>query len=126
MAQPSTRTGARVNPPPTPGAIAVFEEGGQYILREGETSVPLYTFDKDGHGRSACNGACAAAWPPVVASAEAKPVGEWTTIKRDDGTLQWAWRGKPVYSYAKDTPENPTGDGVGGVWRLLPSMPSRR
>jgi predicted lipoprotein with Yx(FWY)xxD motif len=51
-------------------------------------------------------------------------VGEWSLVRRADGADQWAWRGKPVYTFAKDAPEKPTGDGLDGVWRLLPTVPA--
>lgn len=111
-------------PPPAfvPGDISLFQEGAAFVLRSND-SLPLYTFDKDAPGRSACEGACAAAWPPVLVSAGSSPSGEWTHVRRADGQLQWAWRGRPLYTYARDTPGKPTGDGVGGAWRLVGPMP---
>jgi predicted lipoprotein with Yx(FWY)xxD motif len=47
-------------------------------------------------------------------------MGDWTVIRRDNGLLQWAYRGKPVYSMFHDAPNTPRGDGEGGVWHLLP------
>jgi predicted lipoprotein with Yx(FWY)xxD motif len=54
------------------------------VLTDGK-GMTLYTFDKDTGGKSACNGPCATNWPPVVASADAKPVGAYTIVTRDDG-----------------------------------------
>src|SRR5690349_20481847 len=34
---------------------------------------------------------CAQAWPPVLAPANAKPIGKWTVIAKKDGTKQWAY-----------------------------------
>ena len=66
--------------------------------------MTLYTYDKDTEpGKSACVGDCIKAWPAAVAPANAKPQGDWTIITRDDGSKQWAFRGKPLYSFAKDT-----------------------
>jgi len=107
--------------PITPGDVSLIQEGHAYVFRS-DASLPLYTFDKDAPGRSNCVGACAAAWPPLIASAGARPVGEWTLVKRGDGKLQWAWRGKPVYTYSRDGSDKATGDGVGGVWRLMPRI----
>ena len=41
-------------------------------------------------------------------------------IKRDDGAMQWAYKGKPLYTWAKDTkPGDITGDGfLNGVWHI--------
>lgn len=112
---------AAAPPPATPGDVSLFQEGRAYVMRSND-SLPLYTFDKDAHGRSNCTGSCGALWPPLIASEGSKPVGEWTLVKRDDGSLQWAWRGRPVYTYAKDAPAKPSGEGVGGVWRLIPPI----
>ena len=79
--------------------------------------MTLYTFDRDAAGKSACNGPCATNWPPLAAAADAKATGEWTIITRDDGAKQWAFRGKPVYTWSKDSKAgDKTGDGVNGVW----------
>ncbi len=86
--------------------------------------MTLYTFDKDavGSGKSACNGPCATNWPPLLASADAKPSGDYTIITRDDGAKQWAYKGKPLYLWIKDTkPGDRTGDGFNNAWRLARS-----
>lgn len=79
----------------------------------------LYTYDKDAEGKSNCNDKCAQNWPPLAVKADAKEEGDWTIIKRDDGTSQWAYKGKPLYTWVKDEkPGVAGGDGVGGVWHL--------
>ena len=85
-----------------------------------ENGMTLYTFDKDAGGKSACNGPCATNWPPLKASASDKAEGGYTVIKRDDGSMQWAYKGKPLYTWAKDTkPGDITGDGfLNGVWHI--------
>ena len=44
------------------------------VLTDGK-GMTLYIFDKDDGGKSACNGPCATNWPPLTASADAKPTG---------------------------------------------------
>ena len=74
--------------------------------------MTLYTFDKDAAGKSACNGPCAANWPPLMAGAGAAASGDWSIVTRDDGARQWAYKGKPLYAWAKDQkPGDKTGDG---------------
>jgi len=81
--------------------------------------MSLYTFDRDPVGQSACNGACAQNWPPLAAPADAKRHGDWMVVTRQDGSRQWAYRGKPLYFWVKDkAPGDRTGDGVNGVWHL--------
>jgi len=79
--------------------------------------MTLYTFYRDAGGKSACNGPCATNWPPLMATGDAKATGDWTVVTRDDGSKQWAYKGKPLYGWAKDTkPGDKTGDGVNSVW----------
>ena len=91
--------------------------GGMMTDNAGMT---LYTFDKDAGGKSACNGPCAGNWPPLMAGSDAKASGDWSVITRDDGSKQWAYKGKPLYLWSKDQkPGDMTGDGFNGVWHVV-------
>lgn len=85
-----------------------------------EKGMTLYIFDKDSDGKSVCNGPCAANWPPLMASGDAKTDGSYTIIIRDDGAKQWAYKGKPLYTWVKDTkPGDISGDGVANnAWHI--------
>lgn len=100
-----------------PAATAPGAKGGMFVDAKGMT---LYTFDKDTPGKSACNGQCATNWPPLVVADGAKAAGDWTIVVRDDGLKQWAYKGKPVYTWVKDTkPGDTTGDGfLNGAWHI--------
>lgn len=99
-----------------PAKVAETSKGKTLVDAKGMT---LYVFDKDTAGKSACNGKCAENWPPLMASADAKPMGEWTIVTRDDGAKQWAYEGKPLYTWVKDQkPGDVTGDGVNNVWHI--------
>jgi predicted lipoprotein with Yx(FWY)xxD motif len=81
--------------------------------------MSLYTFDNDAGGKSACNGPCAAIWPPLIAASGSSAAGDWTIVSRDDGSAQWAYKGHPLYTFTKDgTPGDVNGDGFKNVWRL--------
>ena len=82
--------------------------------------MTLYTFAKDAGGKSMCNDKCAANWPPLAADSMAKNMGEWTAIKRDDGQMQWAYDGKPLYTFVMDKKAGDmTGDGkMDGAWKV--------
>jgi predicted lipoprotein with Yx(FWY)xxD motif len=87
----------------------------------GSNGMTLYTFDKDatGDGRSMCNGPCATNWPPLLASADDAAGGDYSVINRDDGGRQWAYKGKPLYFWAKDQkPGEKNGDGFNNVWQV--------
>src|SRR5262249_55367378 len=45
---------------------------------------------------------CAAQWPPLLAQDNAQSVGDWTLVKRPEGTRQWAYKGYPVHHSYKD------------------------
>ena len=102
----------------TPAAPAMLSDGA-LVAPSGMT---LYTFDKDtaDSGKSACNGPCAALWPPLMASATDRPSGAYTVVTRDDGSHQWAYTGKPVYTYKPDQKAGDrTGDNFRDVWHII-------
>ena len=89
--------------------------------------MTLYTYDKDVEpGKSACTGDCAEAWPAALASAEAKPFGDWSIVVRADGGRQWALRGKPLYTFAKEARiGDDKGNGAaGGLWHTALVQPT--
>lgn len=85
-----------------------------------EAGMTLYVFDKDSPGKSACNGPCASNWPPLTATSSATPMGDYTVITRDDGSKQWAYKGRPLYTWHNDkAPGDITGDGfLNGAWHI--------
>lgn len=94
------------------------------ILVDGE-GMTLYLFTQDTAGKSNCSGGCATTWPPLAADGDLQ-AGDGveesglTTIDRDDGTKQVAYKGVPLYYYAPDeAPGDTKGQGVGGVWYVL-------
>lgn len=99
-----------------PAKVADTSKGKALVDDKGMT---LYTFDRDAAGKSNCNGQCAQNWPPLMAPANASASGDWSVVTRDDGAKQWAYKGKPLYLWVKDTkPGEVTGDGVNNVWHV--------
>ena len=87
----------------------------------GSNGMTLYTFDKDaaGTGKSVCNGPCATNWPPLMAMDSDAASGDYSIVTRDDGKKQWAFKGKPLYFWAKDMKAgDKTGDGFNNVWHV--------
>ena len=79
--------------------------------------MTLYTWGNDTiPGKSACNGQCAANWIPLAAAADATPMGDWTIIARDDNTKQWAYKGKPLYTYKSDANAGEVNGNGRGQW----------
>ncbi|TPM34986.1 hypothetical protein [Mesorhizobium sp. B2-3-5] len=95
------------------------EAGGTKIYTDA-MGMTLYTYDKDGKGKTNCYDKCAANWRPLKAEAAAKDSDGWTVIDRTDGTKMWAYDGKPVYTFIKDKKAGDmNGDGVAGVWHVV-------
>lgn len=110
------------------GAAATMPTGVMsHALADGRTvlvdakMMTLYTYTRDTVAeKSTCNGRCADNWPPLKAADDAKPIGSWTVVTRDDGTKMWAYKGKPLYTFARDTKAgDATGDNAGnGNWKV--------
>jgi predicted lipoprotein with Yx(FWY)xxD motif len=62
----------------------------------------LYTSAADTPGVSHCVQTCAKQFPPLLAGTGAVGFGDWSLVKRPDGTLQWAYQGKPLYTSAAE------------------------
>jgi len=99
--------------------------GSVLVAADGRT---LYLFTADTSKTSACYGACAGAWPPLLAKGtvvagnglKGSLLG---TVKRKDGTLQVMYAGHPLYFFANDAKAGQTkGQGsrtFGGRWFVL-------
>ena len=113
----SATLGAQAIAQPEPPARHASDKGD---VLANASEMTLYVFDKDQDGRSVCNGPCAANWPPLMASPGATAGGGFSVISRDDGSTQWAYRGRPLYSWIKDQkPGDTTGDGLlNNAWHV--------
>jgi len=86
----------------------------------------LRSFDRDMPGVSNCVDGCAENWPPLtveseddLSAAEGIP-GTLSTVEREDGSLQVAYNGMPLYYWVQDEAVgDTTGDGRGGVWWIV-------
>jgi predicted lipoprotein with Yx(FWY)xxD motif len=93
----------------------VTEKDGAFVAPDGK---PLYTYARDATpGKSVCNAQCATAWPPLAAAAGAKDEGDWTVVTRDDASKMWAYKGKPLYTFARDA-AGQAATGVSANWPL--------
>src|SRR5260370_41531541 len=106
-------------------AIAKSQLGRILVDSKG---ITLYDFVKDKGTTSACYGACAALWPPLIT--KGRPVAGsgvraslLGTTKRKDGKLEVTYGGHPLYYFVTDKkPGQTTGQGVnqfGGPWGAL-------
>jgi predicted lipoprotein with Yx(FWY)xxD motif len=125
-------SGSSTTPPPTSGGPSSSSGGGSTVaLSVGSTDKgmvltdngrTLYTFDPDTATSSACTGACATTWPPVVGTATpgtGLTASDFGNISRSDGTKQVTYMGNPVYEFAGDKAAGDTkGDGIQGTWHV--------
>ncbi len=112
---------------PQPSIVTTQAAGGAFVA--GPEGRRLYAFEGDNVGYD-CIEECLKTWLPVAAGPQDKPVGDWKPVKRPTGNLQWAYKGRPIYTSAKDKPGKSYG--FGGVelgWDVLqyevkaPSIP---
>jgi predicted lipoprotein with Yx(FWY)xxD motif len=96
--------------------VPVHKSNGVLVDAKGMT---VYTFDKDSGGKSACTGPCNDNWPPVQAGTGTL-AAPYSSITRDDGSKQLAYKGKPLYTFAKDkVPGDKKGDKVKDIWHAV-------
>ncbi len=97
------------------------------ILTDGDGRT-LYLRTNDAAGKSSCNTDCAQKWPPLLATGNLTAgagvdAKQLTTIQRDDGSMQAALGGQPLYYFVLDkNPGDVAGQGLnafGGIWWAL-------
>ena len=96
----------------TPAEVSIVGTLKGQVLANAK-GLSLYTSKADKPNQSNCADACARTWIPLAAPWAATNRGDWTAVKRADGTKQWAYRGQPLYTHAGDAQASATsGDGV--------------
>ena len=90
------------------------------IVFQNTFAQPFYVWDKDAPGKSNCAGHCAEVWIPVYPSTrEATNIGDFTVITRTDGEKQWAYKGKPLYTFGYGEHAPPTAKETMNQWHIL-------
>lgn len=103
-----------VGPPPdVPPGLTVRTTALGRLLVTVDGSYSVYDSDQDERNHSNCDAACTETWKPVLAPASARAHGAWTVVERQPGIWQWAFRGRPIYTYALDkNPRSQAGSDV--------------
>jgi predicted lipoprotein with Yx(FWY)xxD motif len=116
--------GASDAPPPpkseattAPARVILTKQGPKLVDLKGMT---LYYYERDTSGKTSnCDGKCADRWTPLAASADAKAVGDFTVITRNDGSKMWAYRYRPLYTSPADkAPGDTNGNATTLQWRI--------
>ena len=123
-AQPQASTGAVSFPPVGTTVMVVQRSSVGFVLAEANGQV-VYTYAKDTKGGSpTCTGSCATAWPPVTGTPKAGPAdtfpGTFGVVKGAGGVEQITYNGYPLYLFAGAKPLSAAGNGIGGVWHVVP------
>ncbi len=74
----------------------------QYGGRETREGYVITYNDGKAQGAEACQADCIDSWKPIAASKNDKGWGFWEPIARPDGSMQWAFKGCPVYTFVGD------------------------
>ena len=114
-------------PSAAPAAMLKIDQTSLGSVLTNAQGLTVYWFAKDTATNSACSGACAAAWPPVIGMPQAasgfKLTGKLGEIKRADGSMQATYDGHPLYLFAGDSkPGQVNGnaiDGFGALWYAI-------
>lgn len=130
-------------PADAPAKIEISDDGPLLVTPEGMT---LYTYSADAAtpGKSVCSDkvntefadptagfgkyklpgaqfikSCTAVNVPFRAAADARPSGDWTLFDRADGSKQWVYRTRPLYTSIRDRkPGDRNGMGAGQAIRF--------
>jgi predicted lipoprotein with Yx(FWY)xxD motif len=109
--------------------VGVSNTGIGQVLVDSQ-GFTVYLFKADQGTKSACTGACAAAWPPLLATGKPTAGGGANaallgTTTRPEGKTQVTYNGHPLYRFAQDTKAGEAnGQGVsafGAAWFALDS-----
>ena len=105
---------------------AALQPGSALVDGAGRT---LYLFEADSPTMSACSGACASVWPPLLTHGSPVTVsgavhsGLVGSVARSDGTRQVTYDGHPLYYYVGDKKAgDSTGQGLdqfGAAWYVV-------
>ena len=110
---------------PSKGALVALGKTALGKILVDARGRTLYLFENDKHGKSACYGACAAYWPPLLSTAKPRPgkgvrASLLGSTKRTDGKRQVTYAGHPLYTFVGDKrATQTTGEGLtdfGAAW----------
>jgi predicted lipoprotein with Yx(FWY)xxD motif len=126
LAAASVAQAEMTSPGATSPTVKVRSSEFGRILFDGGNRA-LYAFTRDPRGKTACYGACSAAWPPYIVRTTLR-AGTGTkrsllgTTRRRDGSRQLTYAGRPLYYYVHDPRGQVLCQNVrefGGLWLVV-------
>jgi predicted lipoprotein with Yx(FWY)xxD motif len=105
--------------------MTVMRTSVGYVLGEANGQV-LYTYahDKKGGLPTCTSSSCTAQWPPATGTPRETDgfhfPGTFGVVKGAGGVEQITYNGYPLYLYKGAKPHIASGNGVGGVWHVVP------
>jgi predicted lipoprotein with Yx(FWY)xxD motif len=132
----STSTTSASSTPTTQANSQVASGSGVVVKTASNSSVggtilvdshgmTLYHLSGEQNGKFICaSSGCVGVWHPLTVPAGGTPTGvaSLATVKRPDGTVQVAYKGTPLYTFAQDTaPGQANGQGIKdvGTWSAV-------
>jgi predicted lipoprotein with Yx(FWY)xxD motif len=121
-------TTPKAKPQPRATGSTVKVAGSEFgTMLFGADDQAIYIFENDPKGKTVCYGECAEAWPPVTTKGQPQAGAGVRkallgSVKRDDGTTQVPYAGKPLYFYAHEGPGEVRCHNVdlnGGLWWVV-------
>lgn len=103
-----------------PVDISMVQEDKGRISFQNTYAQPFYYWDKDAPNKSNCNDHCAEVWVPVYPT-DRNPanLGDFTLVTRNDGNKQWAYKGKPLYTFGYGEQPPPTAKETMNQWHII-------
>ena len=110
------------------GTVITTHAGSAGAFLTNGSGRTVYLWAKDGMNMSDCSGACAQAWPPVLATGTLTAAGDAMasdlgTITRAGGAKQVTYDGHPLYYFVGDSGPGQTAgqgsDNFGARWWLV-------
>jgi len=122
-AQPSSNAGVTFPPVGTTVLIVQHSNLGWVMAKASGIVVYTYANDRKG-GPPTCTGSCASVWAPVTGMPKAGPAdnfpGTFGLVTGAGGTKVITYNGYPLYTYVGAPALSTKGNGIGGVWHVIP------
>lgn len=105
----------------TPPEMSVASTVLGHVLAASSNGQTLYVHNGEITANNvACADECLETWTPVKAPWSATGNGDFSVHVRPDGVYQWAYEGKPLYSFSGDSEKGDlNGNGVDGLWSAM-------